>query len=156
MRYLDIESSIRFAPHSLRIKYRSPEATMMIDLSAIASLELIQNLRQAKSKECLFGFLNQTQTGMGTRMLRASILQPFTQTDDILPRYDTLEELSTNEDMFHEIRKGQDTPCILLRQHHVRVADSYSSCGLRRCREAFDQGWHSCPCGTSREKTQSD
>lgn len=115
---------------------------MMIDLSAIASLELIQNLRQAKSKECLFGFLNQTQTGMGTRMLRANILQPFTQIDDIQPRHDTLEELSTNEDMFYEIRKGQDIPRLLVWRHSVSDADSYSSCRLRRCREAFDQGRH--------------
>jgi DNA mismatch repair protein MSH4 len=131
MRYLDIEFSIRFASHSLRVKYQSPEATMMIDLSAIASLELIQNLRQVKSKECLFGFLNQTQTPMGTRMLRANILQPFTQPDDIQPRYDALEELSTNEDMFHEVRKGKNLSCIFVRQHYVRVADSCSSCRLR-------------------------
>jgi DNA mismatch repair protein MSH4 len=108
MRYLETEFSIRFAPHSLRIKYQSPEATMMIDLSAIASLELIQNLRQARSKDCLFGFLNQTQTPMGTRMLRANILQPYTKPEDIEPRYDALEELSTNEDMYHEVRKGKD------------------------------------------------
>ncbi|OIW34643.1 hypothetical protein CONLIGDRAFT_658467 [Coniochaeta ligniaria NRRL 30616] len=106
MRYLDSEFSIRFAPHSLRIKYQSPEATMMIDLSAIASLELIQNLHHAKSKECLFGFLNQAQTPMGSRMLRANILQPYTKTDDIEPRYDALAELTTHEDMFHEVRKA--------------------------------------------------
>ncbi|KAH8905275.1 hypothetical protein BR93DRAFT_946131 [Coniochaeta sp. PMI_546] len=106
MRYLDSEFSIRFAPHSLRIKYRSPEATMMIDLSAIASLELIQNLHYAKSKDCLFGFLNQVQTPMGSRMLRANILQPYTKIEDIEPRYDALAELSTNEDMFHEVRKA--------------------------------------------------
>jgi DNA mismatch repair protein MSH4 len=106
MGYLDSEFSVRFAPHSLRIKYQSPEATMMIDLSAIASLELIQNLQYAKSKDCLFGFLNQAQTPMGSRMLRANILQPYTKTEDIEPRYDALEELTTHEDMFYEVRKG--------------------------------------------------
>lgn len=43
---------------------------------------------------------------MGSRMLRANILQPYTKTEDIEPRYDALAELSTNEDMFHEVRKG--------------------------------------------------
>lgn len=106
MRYLESEFSIRFAPHSLRIKYQSPDATMMIDLSAIASLELIQNLRHAKSKDCLFGFLNLTLTPMGSRMLRANILQPYTKGDDIESRYDALAELTTHEDMFHEVRNG--------------------------------------------------
>lgn len=106
LRYLDSEFSVRFAPHSLRIKYQSPEATMMIDLSAIASLELIQNLHHAKSKDCLFGFLNQAQTPMGSRMLRANILQPYTKIEDIEPRYDALAELTTHEDMFHEVRNG--------------------------------------------------
>ena len=80
---------------------------MMIDLSAIASLELIQNLHHVKSKECLFGFLNQALTPMGSRMLRANILQPFTKPEDINPRYDALAELTTHEDMFHEVRKGK-------------------------------------------------
>lgn len=79
----------------------------MIDLSAIASLELIQNLHHAKSKDCLFGFLNQTQTSMGSRMLRASILQPYTKVEDIELRYDALAELTSHEDMFHEVRKGK-------------------------------------------------
>ncbi|KAB5551011.1 DNA mismatch repair protein-like protein MutS [Coniochaeta sp. 2T2.1] len=106
LKYLEGEFQVRFAPHGLRIKYQSPEATMMIDLSAIVSLELIQNLQQAKSKDCLFGFLNQALTPMGSRMLRANILQPYTMTADIEPRYDALGELTSNEEMFHEVRKA--------------------------------------------------
>lgn len=106
MIYLDSEFSVRFSPHSLRIKYQSPDATMMIDLSAIASLELIQNLHHARSKDCLFGFLNLTLTPMGSRMLRANILQPYTKEEDIESRYDALAELTTHEDMFYGVRKG--------------------------------------------------
>jgi DNA mismatch repair protein MSH4 len=107
MRYLESEHSVRFAHHSLRIKYQPSEETMMIDLSTIASLELIQNLHNSKSKNCLFGLLNQTLTPMGARMLRSNILQPSTQQDGVLdPRYDALDELSSKEDMFYEIRKG--------------------------------------------------
>lgn len=105
---------------------------MMIDLSAIASLELIQNLQQAKSKECLFGFLNQTQTPMGTRMLRANILQPYTKPEDIEPRYDALEELSTNEDMYHEVRKGMLPYVLIPLQTDIHTfADNVSSHWLR-------------------------
>lgn len=79
---------------------------MMIDLPTIHSLELIQNLENAKSKDCLFGLLNQTLTPMGSRLLRSNILQPSTETDIIKKRYDALEELATKEDMFFATRQG--------------------------------------------------
>lgn len=79
----------------------------MIDLSTIHSLELIQNLQDAKSKDCLFGLLNQTLTPMGARLLRSNILQPLTETNVIKRRFDALEELATKEDMFFATRQGQ-------------------------------------------------
>ncbi|KAM0316079.1 hypothetical protein ACHAPQ_011420 [Fusarium lateritium] len=106
MKYIQQHFSINFVPHSLRIQYRPSEDTMMIDISAIQSLEIMQNLRNSKSKESLFGLLNHTSTPMGSRMLRSNILQPPTRPDlFILPRYDALEELTSNEEMFLEIRK---------------------------------------------------
>lgn len=81
---------------------------MMIDISAIQSLEIMQNLRNSKSKDSLFGLLNHTCTPMGSRMLRSNMLQPPTRPDlFITPRYDALDELTTNEEMFLEIRKGK-------------------------------------------------
>lgn len=80
---------------------------MMIDISTIQALELIQNLYVAKSKDCLFGQLNETLTPMGSRMLRSNILQPTTQVEyTLIPRFDALDELTAKEDMFFEIRKG--------------------------------------------------
>jgi DNA mismatch repair protein MSH4 len=79
---------------------------MMIDLSTIQSLELIQNLQNAKSKECLFGIMNETLTPMGSRLLRSSILQPSTQAYVLTQRYDAVEEISNREDMFFQIREG--------------------------------------------------
>lgn len=82
----------------------------MIDLSTIHSLELIQNLHEPRSKDCLFGLLNQCLTPMGSRMLRSNIIQPSSQIESVLiPRYDALEELTIKEDMFFEIRKGART-----------------------------------------------
>lgn len=78
----------------------------MIDLSTIQSLELIQNVQNAKSKECLFGVMNEAITPMGSRLLRSSILQPSTQADVLMQRYDALDELSTNEGIFFQIRQG--------------------------------------------------
>jgi DNA mismatch repair protein MSH4 len=97
---------VRVVPHSLRMRYEPSEDTMMIDISAIQSLELLQNLRNSQSKDCLFGFLNHALTPMGSRLLRSNILQPSTLTDEVLtPRYDALDEIVMNEAMFVEIRK---------------------------------------------------
>ena len=78
----------------------------MIDLSTIHSLELVQNLQNQKSKDCLYGLMNETLTPMGSRLLRSSILQPSTQPDVLVQRYEALEELSNKEDMFLQIRQG--------------------------------------------------
>jgi len=78
----------------------------MIDVSAIRSLEVIQNLRDSKSKNCLFGLLNQTQTPMGSRLLRSNVLQPLTSEETLNLRYDALEELTTKEEMFFGVRTG--------------------------------------------------
>ncbi|KAF5614006.1 DNA mismatch repair MSH4 [Fusarium tjaetaba] len=108
MKYIQQHFSINFMPHSLRIQYRPSEDTMMIDISAMQSLEIMQNIRNSKSKDSLFGLLNHTCTPMGSRMLRSNILQPPTRPDlFITPRYDALDELTTNEEMFLEIRKGK-------------------------------------------------
>jgi DNA mismatch repair protein MSH4 len=79
---------------------------MMADLSTVRSLELVQNLTNPKSKDCLFGLLNATLTPMGGRLLRSNILQPLTNEETVSTRYDALEELSTKEEMFHAVREA--------------------------------------------------
>lgn len=79
---------------------------MMIDFATIRSLELIQNMQNPRSKDCLFGLLNQTATPMGTRKLKSTILQPSTDRDLLEKRYDALTELTTKEDIFFAIRQG--------------------------------------------------
>lgn len=78
----------------------------MIDVSTIYSLELIQNLQNPKSRDCLFGLLNETLTPMGSRLLRNNILQPLTDPETLSIRYDALEELTTREEMFFATRSG--------------------------------------------------
>lgn len=79
---------------------------MMIDLSTIRSLELIQNMQNTKSKDCLFGLMNETLTPMGARLLRSSILQPSTLTSVLSLRYEAVEELTMKEEMFFATRQG--------------------------------------------------
>jgi len=88
------------------MRYEASEGSMLIDVSTVASLELIQNLHNAKSEACLFGLLNQTQTKMGARLLRNNILQPLTEVPALNSRFDALEELTTKEEIFFGIRAG--------------------------------------------------
>jgi DNA mismatch repair protein MSH4 len=109
LKYVNLSLSLTFAFHSLRIKYQPSEGSMMMDVSTIQFLELIQNLQNPKSKECLFGLMNETLTPMGSRILRSSILQPSTQASVLTPRYDAVEEVSMKETMFLEVRQGRNS-----------------------------------------------
>jgi DNA mismatch repair protein MSH4 len=95
-----------FCSQTLRIKFEPSEGSMLMDLSTIVSLELIQNLQNATSKDCLFGVLNNTLTPMGSRFLRSNILQPSTDSAKLKKRYDALGELTVREDMFFGVRQG--------------------------------------------------
>ncbi|KAI9785237.1 MAG: MutS protein msh4 [Peltula sp. TS41687] len=106
LKYIELVFSTSFSFHSLRITFQPPEGSMMIDLSTIRSLELIQNSQNSKSRDCLFGLLNETSTPMGSRLLRSNILQPLTDPEVLKRRFDALEELTIKEDMFFAIRQG--------------------------------------------------
>lgn len=106
LKYVELGLAKTFPYHSLRVKYEPSEGSMMMDLSTIHSLELVQNLTNPKSKDCLFGLLNETLTPMGSRLLRSNILQPLTNQDTLKTRYDALEELSTKEEMFFAVRSA--------------------------------------------------
>ncbi|KAM0701102.1 hypothetical protein Q7P35_011463 [Cladosporium inversicolor] len=106
LKYVELALNKTFPARSLRIKYEPSEGSMMADLSTVRSLELVQNLTNPKSKDCLFGLLNETLTPMGGRFLRSNILQPLTNEETLGTRYDALEELSTKEEMFHAVRQA--------------------------------------------------
>ncbi|KAH7417464.1 DNA mismatch repair protein-like protein MutS [Cadophora sp. MPI-SDFR-AT-0126] len=101
LKYINLSKSLSFAFHSLRIRFQPSEGSMMIDLATIKSLELIQNLQNAKSKACLLGIMNQTLTPMGLRLLRLNILQPSTQASVLEQRYDALIIIPTQPDIQH-------------------------------------------------------
>ncbi|KAI9038336.1 MutS family protein MSH4 [Aspergillus affinis] len=106
IQYVELELNRTFMAHSLRIRFEPSQGSMSIDLPTIFSLELIQNLHVRKSKESLYGLLNETLTPMGARVLRANVLQPSTEESKLLARYDAVEDLSTKEEMFASIRQA--------------------------------------------------
>ncbi|CAI7646777.1 unnamed protein product [Penicillium discolor] len=106
LKYVEVELQRSYTAHSLRIRFEPSQGSMTIDLATIVSLELIQNLQNARSKESLFGLLNETLTPMGARLLRASILQPSTERVKLTARYNAVEDLATKEDMFVSVRQA--------------------------------------------------
>ena len=78
----------------------------MVDMSTIHSLELLQNLHMPKSKNSLFGLLNNNLTPMGARKLRNTLLQPSTDKELLKKRYEAVGELSQKEDVFFAVRQG--------------------------------------------------
>ena len=103
---MELELERVFAFHSLRIRYEPSQGSMTLDLATIVSLELIQNLQNVKSRDSLYGVLNQTLTPMGARLLRTNILQPSVDRIKLTARYNAVEDLSTKEDMFVSVRQS--------------------------------------------------
>ena len=60
---------------------------------------------------------------MGTRVLKSNILQPSTDKKKLQARYDAVEELTSKEHSFHEIRDGLLIVCWV----SVTDADAWSA-----------------------------
>ncbi|KAF2405477.1 hypothetical protein EJ06DRAFT_502734 [Trichodelitschia bisporula] len=111
MKFVEFQLGKTFPFRSLRVAYEPAEGSMVIDMPTVHSLELIQNLENQKSKQCLYGLLDETLTPMGSRFLRSCILQPSIDPDVIAKRYDAVEELTTKEDMFFATRQALKSTC---------------------------------------------
>ncbi|KAK4144828.1 uncharacterized protein C8A04DRAFT_36202 [Dichotomopilus funicola] len=133
MSYIEEEAEVIFRDNSLRITYKQPADTMGLDRSTITSLEIFQNIRNAKkSTSTLFGLLNHTLTPQGRRMVRSALLQPSTNRDIITMRHEAVEELSSNEDLFTEVRSSlkqllhidveRSVPWVSTRDENARIA----------------------------------
>ncbi len=68
---------------------------MFLDPSAVECLELVRTSRAGQGGgrrgSSLFGLLDHTHTVCGARLLKTSILQPFTHTASINTRLDSLQ-----------------------------------------------------------------
>ena len=81
LRYVENCTGQGIAAHSLRIEYVSSQCSagrMTIDRKTALSLELVSNARDGNQKESLFGTIDFTTTVVGARLLRASLLRPYT------------------------------------------------------------------------------
>ena len=78
---------------------------MLLDRNTRRNLELVETLREKQKRGSLLWVLDKTKTAMGARKLRASIEQPLIEEEEILARYDAIEELNANVITREEIRE---------------------------------------------------
>ncbi|KDN46518.1 hypothetical protein RSAG8_04171, partial [Rhizoctonia solani AG-8 WAC10335] len=103
-KFVEMRMNTTFAPRSVRICFRSPEGTMMIDCETTRNLELLHSNLSKKSKNSLFGLLNHTFTPMAYRLLRVNILAPITDQMAIERRLEVVQELNNDEEKYTAIR----------------------------------------------------
>ncbi|KAJ2327967.1 MutS protein msh4, partial [Coemansia sp. RSA 2681] len=98
--YLEHSANSTLARGGVSVSYRQMEGTMQIDPGAWQDLDLDGNNSSSNSDASLFSAINHTQTKMGSRLLRSSILQPSTDLNTIYARQSAVLEILDNEEAF--------------------------------------------------------
>lgn len=97
LKYLQFVKVIKFASKTLQMIYETKYGCMMIDMDTSNRLELLFPYCATKEKKCcLYGILNSCVTQIGKRMLRAKILQPYSDIKQIKIIQDCIKELIRN------------------------------------------------------------
>jgi len=71
-------------------------AAMQIDSFSRTNLELVRTIRSEESYGSLFWLLDQTQTNMGSRLLKKWVVKPITDLQEINARQNIVDSLMTN------------------------------------------------------------
>lgn len=122
IKYVEFIQHITLNANSLRISFSSGESAVIIDTDTAKNLELISNNRGNK-KDTLFGILDFTKTGPGSRLLRSNVLQPVSDIITLNSRYDIIEELLQKENVLIQIvsdlEKFSDLDALLSQTHLI-------------------------------------
>ena len=78
---------------------------MLLDAATRRNLELVETLREKEKRGSLLWVLDKTRTAMGARMLRSRIEQPLIDEEEIINRYDALDEMLSDMISREEIRE---------------------------------------------------
>lgn len=106
IQYMQSKHHVDYTTRSIRIKFQPCEDSMALNSTTIKTLELVHNAIDLKRGMSLFKLMNHTQTAMGARMLRSSILQPLTKESTLTRRQDAVEELCKSELCCTELAKS--------------------------------------------------
>jgi DNA mismatch repair protein MutS len=92
------------AAHLSEITYFEPSEFLVLDATTVSNLELT-TASDGVAAHSLVGVLDQTQTGMGARLLRQWILRPSVKLGEIEARLDAVEELKTSTIKRDQLRR---------------------------------------------------
>ncbi len=104
LEYLD-ETQKTALGHITSIRLQQPTQYLQIDPASLRSLEVLRTIRGESAKGTLLETIDQTTTGMGSRMLRAWVCMPLRQVKPIEDRQDAIEELVNDDALCADIRK---------------------------------------------------
>ncbi|MGQ9569759.1 MAG: DNA mismatch repair protein MutS [Thermodesulfovibrionales bacterium] len=82
------------------------DSYMFLDYSTQHNLELTHNLKDGSNEGTLLWVLDETLTPMGGRFLRASVLKPLIETQEIRERLDAIEYLLEDYELLEIIRNS--------------------------------------------------
>ncbi len=82
---------------------------LQIEPTSLRSLEILRSIRAESSKGTLLNCVDQTLTGMGSRMMRNWLCMPLCDVGAIELRHDAVEEFSQNDRCCSSIRKSLKT-----------------------------------------------
>ena len=85
---------------------------LQIDQTTLRSLEILRTIRTESAKGSLLDCIDETLTGMGSRMMRAWVCMPLCNVAGIESRQDAVAEFATN-----------DNACTRIRQSLKNIAD---------------------------------
>jgi DNA mismatch repair protein MutS len=99
-----IEETKKTEPkHITSLRFFSPDESLHIDTVSQRNLEVFYNLRTHKTDGSLLGSLDTTQTAMGHRLLFEWLSFPETREATITRRYDIVDALMTERELFYGI-----------------------------------------------------
>ncbi|OQY03612.1 MAG: DNA mismatch repair protein MutS [Planctomycetales bacterium 4572_13] len=104
LEYLD-ETQKTALGHITSIRLQQPTQYLQIDPTSLRSLEVLRTIRGESAKGTLLETIDQTTTGMGSRMLRAWVCMPLREVNAIEARQDAIEELVNDDALCADIRK---------------------------------------------------
>jgi DNA mismatch repair protein MutS len=82
--------------HLTRLQRFHPGDAMVLDQTAVTTLELFETVQERSVKGSLFGGLNETLTPMGSRLLRQWLLHPLLDLGEIAARQEAIAALVEN------------------------------------------------------------
>ncbi len=90
----------------VRLALYDPGATVVLDETAIANLELVQTLIGARTQGSLLAVIDDTRTAPGARLVRRWLLYPLTDVPQIRRRHDAVEWLTRRPHLRAELRRA--------------------------------------------------